>query len=120
MSKQILIVDDAQTEQAYLSKLLSGLDVEIFRAANGQEAIDALADQRPDLILMDVVMPVMDGFSATRKIKADQRTQDIPIIMVSTKNQQADHVWAQLQGAEVLLAKPLVAETLLAEVQKWI
>lgn len=120
MSKRILIVDDVESMREDLSQMLSPLNVEISRAVNGKEAVSQAGAEHPDLILMDVVMPEMDGFSATRKIKADQRTRDIPIIMVTSKNQQADHVWAQLQGAEALIPKPLQSEQLLEEVQKWL
>lgn len=120
MSKRILIVDDVHAEQELVRQLLAPLDIEIRDAANGQEALCRIDEFHPDLILMDILMPVMDGFSATRKIKSNAGTRDIPIIMLSSKQEQADHVWAQLQGAEKLIPKCARMEQLVAEVEKWI
>ena len=120
MPKQILLVDDTPSQIDRVRNMLTPLGADISDVANGQEALDFLSTRHPDLILMDIVMPVMDGFAATRKIKANANTKDIPVIMLSTKNEQTDHVWAQLQGAEKLISKPIESEYLVAEVQKWI
>lgn len=120
MAKKILVVDDRVAEQHNLCLSLSELDVEVVLASNGKDGVQQAKAELPDLILMDIVMPEMDGFAAVRAIKNDSDTQHIPVLMVSTKNQQADQVWAQLQGANGLIPKPLCQSTLLKEVSQWI
>jgi twitching motility two-component system response regulator PilH len=121
MGKTILVVDDTLTEQHHVSQCLSDMDeLKLCFATNGAAAVTEAQRIKPDLILMDIVMPDMDGFAACRQLKSDQRTQHIPVLLISTKNQPADRVWAQLQGAEQLLAKPCSAETLRAEVSRWL
>lgn len=121
MAKTILVVDDTLTEQHHVSQCLGDMEqVELFFATNGASGISEARRLLPDLILMDIVMPDLDGFAACRQLKSDPQTQHIPIVLVSTKNQQADQVWAQLQGADQLLAKPCSAETLRAEVSRWL
>ncbi|RLA37650.1 MAG: response regulator [Gammaproteobacteria bacterium] len=102
----ILIVDDSPTQVANLSKILEPKGHKINVATNGEEGIAAARAQNPDLILMDVVMPGLNGFQATRKLSRDPETEDIPIILVSTKDQETDRIWGLRQGARGYLVKP--------------
>lgn len=102
----ILIVDDSPTEvhvyQGYLEK--NGHQVSV--ATSGEEGIEKCKEILPDLVLMDVVMPGMNGFQATRHLSKDEATKNIPIIIITTKNQETDKVWGMRQGAKDYIVKP--------------
>lgn len=102
---KILIVDDSEAEIQRLKNIVERAGHTVSIARNGEEAV-ACAQQSPDMIFMDVVMPIMDGFKATRIIKKDPNTQHIPVVLVSTKSQAVDVEWARRQGASHLVAKP--------------
>ena len=120
MSKTILVVDDDPVQQKHISDLLSGLDANVVLAGNGQQGVEKAQEIRPDLILMDVVMPEVDGFAACRQITSGADTKDIPVVIVSSKNQEADKVWAQLQGAKAMIAKPFAEQELLDQVNAYL
>lgn len=103
---KILIVDDSEAEIQRLKSIVERAGHTVAVARNGQEAVLLSVSVHPDLIFMDVVMPIMDGFKATRVIKKDPQTQNIPIVLVSTKSQAVDIAWAKRQGANHLVAKP--------------
>lgn len=111
---QILIVDDSPTEIHVLSSILQKMGHTVMTAENGEAGITAAKESKPDLILMDVVMPGMNGFQATRQLTKDSETADIPIIIVTTKDQETDRVWGLRQGAKDYLTKP-VEEAMLVE-----
>jgi len=90
---------------------------ETLVAKNGEEAIQLAENQRPDLILMDIVMPGMDGFQATRKLSKNPKTDNIPIVIISTKSQQTDKIWGLRQGAKDYLIKPVTETTLIAKIK---
>lgn len=115
---RILIVDDSETERQYMSKLLLSKGHELIIAHDAEEGVVMARGELPDLILMDVVMPGMNGFQATRQLSKDPTTSHIPIIIVSTKDQQTDQIWAQRQGAKAYLVKPVKKELLFAELDK--
>jgi len=117
---KILIVDDSPTQIANLEKLLEGQGHEIITAPNGVEGVARAKDDRPDLILMDVVMPELNGFQATRKLNRDDATKDIPIIIVSTKDQETDRIWGMRQGAKGYLVKPPTREELLEAIAEFV
>ena len=102
----ILIVDDSQTQVANLTKILEPAGHALSVAENGEEGIAKAIAEQPDLILMDVVMPGLNGFQATRKLTRDPATQNIPVILVSTKDQETDRIWGMRQGAKGYLVKP--------------
>ena len=106
MSKRILICDDAATDRANLERIVRGAGFEPLLAASGREAIDRARVERPDLIFMDVNMSEMDGFAATRGLQKDAATTRIPVVMVTSKGQKADFVWARMQGARGYVVKP--------------
>ena len=113
----ILVVDDSPTEIHVLRKILEkeGFNVEV--AANGEEGVTLAKSLLPDLILMDVVMPVLNGFQATRQLSNDSATSEIPVIMVTTKDQETDKSWAKRQGATDYLVKPVTPADLLNKVR---
>ena len=104
---RILIVDDSPTETHKLSTILSKHGHEIITATNGEEGVEVAKREVPDAVLMDIVMPKLNGFQATRKLSKDAGTAHIPVIVVTTKDQETDRVWAKRQGAKGYLTKPL-------------
>jgi twitching motility two-component system response regulator PilH len=115
--QKILLVDDSKTELHYLSEMLLKRGYQVRTAENGEEALKSLAEEKPDLILMDVVMPGQNGFQLTRSITRDERFADVPVIMCTSKNQETDKVWATRQGARDYVVKPVKAEELLAKIK---
>ncbi|RCX30340.1 twitching motility two-component system response regulator PilH [Thioalbus denitrificans] len=113
---QILIVDDSPTELHVLKGMLEKNGHQVITAGNGEEGVQTAKDNHPDLILMDVVMPGLNGFQATRQLSRDTLTRDIPIIIVSTKSQETDRVWGMRQGARDYLTKPVAEADLMAKV----
>ncbi len=113
----VLIVDDSPTEQHVIATALEKHGFETVVASDGEEAISIAKSQVPDLILMDIVMPGMNGFQATRQLAKNPSTAAIPVVMVTTKDQETDKVWGLRQGAVEYLMKPIDAEALVAAVQ---
>ena len=112
----ILIVDDSATERYYLSEMLVRAGYAVFTAQDGADALAQLKQARPDLILMDVVMPGANGFQITRAIARDPELQDVPVIICSSKSQETDRIWGLRQGAREYLVKPVVEAELLAKI----
>ncbi len=112
----ILIVEDSQTERQVLRKMLERGGHLVIAATDGVEGIAMARQNKPDLILMDVVMPGQNGFQTTRQLSRDPATQHIPIIIVTTKDQETDRVWAKRQGASDYLVKPVAEEELLPSI----
>jgi twitching motility two-component system response regulator PilH len=106
MSNKALIVDDSPAELANLRNILSGAGWHSVTASNGAEAVQKAASEKPTLILLDVIMPDMDGFEACRQLQANADTKSIPVIFVTSKNQKADQLWAKMQGGKALIGKP--------------
>ena len=113
---QILIVDDSPTEAHILKGMLEKNGFDIETAENGTEGIERAKELKPDLILMDVVMPGLNGFQATRQLTKNAETADIPVIIVTTKDQETDRVWGLRQGAKDFLTKPVAEKTLMEKV----
>jgi twitching motility two-component system response regulator PilH len=113
----ILIVDDSPTELHVMQKALERHGFEIACADNGAEGIRKAKEMRPDLIFMDVVMPGINGFQATRTLANDPDTRSIPIVMVTTKGQETDRIWGLRQGAVDYVVKPVSAEKLVEKAQ---
>lgn len=114
---RILIVDDSPTEIHVLRKILEKAGYDIAVAESGEEGVQKARSDVPDLILMDVVMPGLNGFQATRQLSNDPQTAKIPVIMVTTKDQPTDKVWASRQGAKGYLVKPVKEKELLKSVR---
>lgn len=103
----VLVIDDSPSEMAKFRDMLAKNNFTILEAANGEEGCAMAVAHLPDVILMDVVMPEMNGFQATRKITRDKATAHIPVVIISTKNQETDRVWGKRQGAKEYLTKPI-------------
>ncbi len=114
--KKVLVVDDSPTERFFLTDLLRKNGYEVITAQNGEQGVALAKSEKPDLVLMDVVMPGLNGFQATRQLSRDPDTQKIPVIMCTTKDQETDRVWGMRQGAVEYVVKPVVAEELLGKI----
>ena len=114
---RIMVVDDSPTDIAHVKGILSRAGHEIEEAATGDEAITKVKEVMPDAIVMDVLMPGVNGFQATRTLSRDPDTKHIPIIVVSSKNQETDRLWALRQGAREYLTKPVKEGDLLDKIK---
>jgi len=114
--QRILIVDDSPTERYYLTDILVKNGFTVTTAENGEQALERIKTDKPELILMDVVMPGANGFQVTRSIARDPDLQDVPVIICSSKNQETDRIWGIRQGAKDYLVKPVDAAELLAKI----
>jgi twitching motility two-component system response regulator PilH len=117
-SKHVLIIDDSLTETRILKSLLETHGHQVSVACNGQEGIDVAQATQPDLILMDVVMPLLNGFQATRELTRNESTAHIPIIVCSSKSANTDRLWALRQGAKEYLVKPVKVKELLEVINR--
>ena len=113
----VLIVDDSPTETTIFRNALVKAGFRVETAVNGEEGVEAAQRLHPDLILMDVIMPGLNGFQATRMLKRDPATAQIPVIVVTTKSQQTDRAWGLRQGAVDYLVKPVDPKELVARVK---
>lgn len=115
---RVLIVDDSPTETHVLREMLekNGFDVNV--ADSGEEGIKLAHSVSPDVILMDIVMPGVNGFQATRKLSKDPATSSIPIVIISTKDQDTDRIWGMRQGARDYITKPVTEAELVAKVKE--
>lgn len=113
MISKILVVDDSQVDRTRLSELLSKSGYNIETAEDGQIAVDAATNNIPDLIFMDVNMPNMDGFAATRALKNNEETKNIPVVLVTAKDQKADKAWGKMLGAKGYITKPYTDDEVL-------
>lgn len=117
MSKKVLVVDDSPVDQENIKSALSDAGCIVITASNGTEAIAKAKAEKPAIIFLDIIMPEMDGFETCRTLSQDPQTKDIPVVFVSSKNQKADKVWGQLQGAKGHLAKPFTSEQLIDQLK---
>jgi twitching motility two-component system response regulator PilH len=113
----VLIVDDSPTEVHVLSGYLKKHGFDTVTAAEGREGIEKARELKPDLILMDVVMPGVNGFQATRELARSEETASIPVIMVTTKGLETDKIWGMRQGAVEYLVKPVTEKQLVEKVR---
>lgn len=114
--QKILIVDDSPTERYFLSDVLIKNGFSVSTAENGEEALLKIKADKPQLILMDIVMPGQNGFQVTRAITRDPETQDIPVIICTSKGQETDRIWGLRQGARDYIVKPIDPQELLAKI----
>lgn len=113
----VMVVDDSPTDKAQLRLFLKRGGYEVLEAETGQDAIESIRKNRPDCVIMDVVMPGMNGFQATRTLAHDDATADIPVIVVSSKSQETDRLWALRQGAKAYIVKPVKQADLITKVR---
>ena len=115
--KKILVVDDSPTDLQWFRDLLSKKGFEVLTADSGEEGVSKTKAEMPDLVLMDVVMPGLNGFQATRAISRDPATRAVPIIMCTSKTQETDKIWGMRQGARDYIVKPVDADELVGKIK---
>lgn len=115
--KKILVVDDSPTERHVIVELLTKNGYAVVTADSGEHGVAAAKSEHPDLILMDVVMPGMNGYQACRTITRDEATRHIPVIMCTSKGQETDKIWGMRQGAQDYLVKPVDQAALLDKIK---
>jgi two-component system, cell cycle response regulator DivK len=120
MSKRILVVEDQADNRQIIRDMLAPTGYEITEVENGEEALTAISKQRPDLILMDIQLPVMDGYEATRRIKADPALRSIPIIAVTSYALSGEEKKARAVGCDEYVPKPFSPRQLLAKIRDFL
>jgi two-component system cell cycle response regulator DivK len=120
MSKRILVVEDQEDNRQILRDLLANAGYDMIEAEDGEQAITAAAEHRPDLILMDIQLPMVDGYEATRRIKADPALSAIPIIVVTSYALSGDEEKARAAGCDAYVAKPYSPRALLAKIREYV
>lgn len=114
--QKILVVDDSPTERFFVTDLLTKNGYQVITAENGEEGIAKAKAELPDLVIMDVVMPGLNGYQATRTLTRDEATKSIPVIVCTSKGQETDKIWGLRQGAMDYLVKPVNPEELLQKI----
>ncbi len=120
MSKRILVIEDQEDNRQILRDLLTSADFEVIEAEDGVAGVAAAAAQRPDLILMDIQLPLLDGYEATRRIKADPALRAIPIIVITSYALSGDDEKARAAGCDAYFSKPFSPRQLLAKVREYL
>lgn len=115
---KILIIDDSATGIHQLSSILNKNGYEVLSCSSAEEGLNALKSEQPDVVLMDIVMPGMNGFQATREITQNPETKHIPVIIVTIKDQETDKIWGRRQGAKAYLTKPVSEQQLLTAISQ--
>jgi len=117
MINKILVVDDSPADLKNITNILSEAGFAVVSASDGKEAIQKAKAEKPSIIFMDIVMPSMDGFATCRLLAAEEETKAIPVIFVTSKNQKADRLWAQMQGAKGYVTKPYSADEIIDQLK---
>ena len=117
---RVLIVDDSPTQLTGLKRITEKLGHEVITAEDGAAGVETAKRELPDLILMDVVMPNLNGFQATRTLAKDPKTSHIPVILVTTKDQETDRVWGMRQGAKTYVTKPVDEDELIKAINEYL
>jgi two-component system, cell cycle response regulator DivK len=120
MSKRILVVEDQEDNRQILRDLLASVDYQMIEASDGEAGVAAAKAEHPDLILMDIQLPVMDGYEATRRIKADPDLKQIPIIVVTSYALSGDEAKARAAGCDSYVTKPYSPRQLLAKIREYL
>jgi DNA-binding response OmpR family regulator len=116
---KVMVVDDAYSELKLMESILRGAGHQVVTLIDGDALEDKVTTERPDVLLLDIVMPKRNGFELLRSLKRDERTRALPIVLVSSKNQESDRVWGRRQGADDFLAKPFTSDQLLTTVGRF-
>ncbi len=116
----ILVVEDSATQRQMIADFLEDSDFQVKIARNGVEALQRLRDSSPDVVLLDVLMPEMNGYEVCRRIKNDPKTQDIPVIMCSAKITQVDRYWGMKIGADAYIGKPFKQDELIETIERFL
>ena len=116
--RTIMVVDDSPTDRHYLTEILEAQGFQVIAVESAEQAHARIRETRPDLVLMDIVMPGLNGFQATRQLTRDPVTAAIPVIILTSKNQEADRVWGSRQGAKGYITKPVDENLLLSSIRQ--
>jgi twitching motility two-component system response regulator PilH len=114
----VLVVEDSVTQREMITDLLKGNGLNVTIASDGVEALEKIQGQRPDLVVLDIVMPRMNGYEVCRRLKADPKTQHVPVVMCSSKGEEFDRYWGMKQGADAYIAKPFQPTELVGTVKQ--
>jgi twitching motility two-component system response regulator PilH len=115
---RVLVVEDSVTQREMITDLLKGSGLSVSIATDGVEALEHIEGHRPDLVVLDIVMPRMNGYEVCRRIKADPKTQNVPVVMCSSKGEEFDRYWGMKQGADAYIAKPFQPTELVGTVKQ--
>ena len=114
----VMVVDDSVTLREMIADLLKGRGLNVTVASDGVEALEQIKTNRPDLVVLDIVMPRMNGYEVCRRLKSDPKTQSLPVVMCSSKSEEFDRYWGMKQGADAYIPKPVDQEQLLQTVKQ--
>jgi twitching motility two-component system response regulator PilH len=116
--KKVLVVEDSPPQREMIATLLKDSGLSVISAIDGQEALEQIQNSCPDLVVMDIVMPRMNGYELCRKIKTDPKTEKVPVVMCSSKGEEFDRYWGMRQGADAYIAKPFQPQELVSTVKQ--
>lgn len=114
----VLVVEDSVTQRQMITDLLRGSGLDVTVAGDGVEALEQIQGQHPDIVVLDIVMPRMNGYEVCRRLKADPKTQHVPVVMCSSKGEEFDRYWGMKQGADAYIAKPFQPTELVGTVKQ--
>ena len=115
---KVLIVEDSLTQRQIISELLKDSGLTVTVACDGMEALEHIQKHSPDIVVMDIVMPRMNGYELCRRIKSDPKTQNVPVVMCSSKSEEFDRYWGMKQGADAYISKPFQAKELIGTIKQ--
>lgn len=116
--RTVLVVEDSITQREMISDLLKGSGLSVVEASDGVEALEKVQESSPDLVVLDIIMPKMNGYEVCRRLKADSKTQDLAVIMCSAKKEEFDRYWGIKQGADAYISKPFHPQELVGTVKQ--
>ncbi|HEY9797473.1 MAG TPA: response regulator [Leptolyngbyaceae cyanobacterium] len=114
----VLVVEDSLAQRQMISDLLKGSGLTVTVASDGVEALEHIQRSSPDVVVLDIVMPRMNGYELCRRLKADPKTQNVPVVMCSSKGEEFDRYWGMKQGADAYIAKPFQPTELIGTVKQ--
>lgn len=114
----VLVVEDSVAQREMIAELLKGSGLSVEKASDGVEALEKIQSVRPDLVVLDIVMPRMNGYEVCRRLKADPKTENVPVVMCSSKGEEFDRYWGMKQGADAYIAKPFQPTELVGTVKQ--
>jgi DNA-binding response OmpR family regulator len=117
---KVMVVDDAYSELQVMETILRSVGHDVLTYLDGEQLEEKIVKERPDVVLLDIVMPKRNGFEVLRSLRKDERTKETRVVVVSSKNQESDRVWGMRQGADEYLPKPFTSEQLLTIVRRFL
>lgn len=114
----VLVVEDSPAQREMITNLLRGSGLQVTEAGDGEEALKQVKNSPPDLVVLDIVMPILNGYEVCRRLKSDPQTQNLPVVMCSTKNEEFDRYWGMRQGADAYVSKPFQPSELVGTVKR--